>query len=77
MNLEYRKRTESGVVGPSGYGEHKCKDYKEIFAFAEKWRVWNGKSSTEISEIAEDENIPGRVIKYDYASAREEAVWAD
>ena len=33
----------SAVVVASGWGEHKCRNYDEIFQFAEKWRTREGK----------------------------------
>ena len=49
---------------------HQCRDYDQIHAFAEKWRVFNGQTVKERKKISEEENIPGRVINYDYVSSR-------
>lgn len=42
----------------------------EIFSFAEKWRVYDGKNASKRIKISEEETIPGRVINYDYISSR-------
>ena len=77
-NLE--RRTVNNMTGMSsvtGYGNHQCRDYDELFVFAERYRVWNGKSETEKKNISDDENVPGRVIHYDYLSSRGDAVPED
>ena len=69
-NLEYREEIEPGQIGTTGYGEHQCRNFQEARDFAEKWRVWNGKTPAERTKISEEENIPGRVIHYEYISSR-------
>lgn len=69
-NLEYRRVNEEGGITASGYGEHRCRDYHKVFNFAEEWRVWEGKSAVAKTKISESQNVPNRVINYDYVSSR-------
>ena len=69
-NLEYRIVSETGNVGFTGYGEHRCRDFERVFRFAEEWRVYEGKDDSERVKISEGEMMPGRVIDYDYVSSR-------
>ena len=74
-NLEHREQDEgTDQIGTSGYSQHQCRNFDEAFAFAEKWRVWNGKSRPEQARITDEENIPGRIINYDYVSSRGDPV---
>jgi hypothetical protein len=73
-NLEYRQEISPGVLATLGDGMHQCRDYDQIHAFAEKWRVFNGQTVKERKKISEEENIPGRVINYDYVSSRGDPV---
>lgn len=69
-NLEYRIASETGDAAFVGYAKHQCRDFDRVFRFAEEWRVYDGKSSSERIEISEEETIPGRVINYEYVSSR-------
>ncbi|MCJ1272624.1 hypothetical protein MMC21_000410 [Puttea exsequens] len=73
-NIEYRNETKPGVFQTLGDGQHQCRNFDEIKAFAEKWRVYNGQTVQERTEISTEENIPGRVIHYDYLSSRGDPV---
>ena len=63
-NLEDRLTSKPSHVAPSGYSSHQCRDSAGIFQFSEKWRVWNGKTFKEMTNISEEENVPGRTISY-------------
>ena len=77
-NIELRfKDKETGTVGASAYGDDRCKNYDEVFTFAKRFRIWNGKTKAEQQKISEDENVPGRIIHYDYLSSRGDAVPVD
>lgn len=69
-NIEYRQEDSEGNLQTLGDGIHQCRNYDQIHAFAEKWRVFNGQTLAEKEYIDEEENIPGRVINYDYVSSR-------
>ena len=72
-NVEYRKVDEvTGRVETPGDGVHLCRGFGEMFYFAEKWRVFDGKSVGEKRRIVEDEL--GRTIHYDYVSSRGDPV---
>lgn len=68
-NLEYRQydKTLDQLETP-GWGEKHCRDFEGLFEFAEKWRVYNGKSPQERGKIEED--ALGRDLHYDYVSSR-------
>jgi len=61
-NLEDRVVSELGHVVFSGYGNHQCRDSAGVFAFAEKWRVWNGKTFQERTNLSEGEKVPGGTV---------------
>ncbi|KAL6715743.1 hypothetical protein ACLMJK_006704 [Lecanora helva] len=72
-NLEYRKvDPATGKLATPGDDVHLCRGFGELFYFAEKWRVYDGKSVSEKKRIKEDP--PGRTIHYDYVSSRGDAV---
>ena len=64
-NVEQRSISKSGREMFSSNGKHQCRDSAGVFAFAEEWRVWNGKTFQERENISEAENVPGRIINYD------------
>ena len=77
-NLERRTEDKiTGIISVTGYGNHQCRNYDEHFEFAERYRVWNGKSEAEKKNISDDENVPGRIIHYGYLSSRGDAVPED
>ena len=65
---EHHRGSEPDRLGFSGYGNHQCRDSAGAFVFAERWRVWNGKTIEERTNITEEQNISGRVIRYDSVS---------
>lgn len=71
-NLEYREEHPvTKEVSTSGYTDHQCRDFGEMFDFVEKWRVMNGKARGEEDPIpVEEDTIPGRTIHWDYVSSR-------
>ena len=74
-NLEYRKVDDAtGRLATPGDGIHYCKGFHELFEFAEKWRVYDGKSVSEKRRIKEDQTGSGRTIHYDYVSSRGDLV---
>ncbi len=67
-NLEYRV-SGTGDAAFTGYSVHECRDFDRVFRFAEKWRVYDGKNSSERIKISEEDTTPGRVINYDDVSS--------
>ena len=68
-NLEYREvKEDTGEIGTSGWTLHHCRNYKQLHDIAEKWKVWKGKARPEQQRITQEENVPGRVINYNYIS---------
>ncbi len=59
-NLEFRKTSETGEVGFTGYGEHRCRDFDAVVRFAEEWRVFDGKSD------GEEEMVREGAVEYDF-----------
>ena len=77
-NLEYRKvNNKTGNLATPGDDIHYCKDFHELFDFAEKWRVYDGKSVSEKRKIEEDPMRSSRTIHYDYVSSRGDSVPQD
>lgn len=69
--MEYREEDkETRQLGTSGYSAHRCRDFRAAHDFAEEWRVWDGKNRPTQVKISEEENVPGRIINYDYVSSR-------
>ena len=66
MNIEHRDLSadEFGKKHTTGWETHFCRDYQEIFKFAEKWRIWDGKTKETQRKITNLEVIGGRIINY-------------
>jgi len=72
-NLEYRKVDPvTGRLETPDDGVHLCRGFEELSYFAEKWRVFDGKTVSEKRRIKGDEL--GRIIHYDYVSSRGDPV---
>ena len=69
-NLEWRELdSKTGRARTSGHTVHQCRNFRELFEFAENWRVWNGKKRSEQTPISPDDDaIVREKIDYDLIS---------
>ena len=75
-NLEYRKvNAATGRLETPGDDIHSCRNFTHAFDFAEKWRVYDGKSVSEKTRVGEERLE--RKVHWDFVSSRGDAIPED